>query len=156
MIDLERIAGWFTDGGRSARANAFAQAAFPGCARHRTEALATFEVLERLLARRLDHLDIDAPLSEVLPSQEELSASSPMDVIELVMVFEEECGPCAAAAEAEANEDMWAAVACQALLGPGTGATWFPGTIWSRSLRGFINARVGDAECSCGDAGEAR
>ena len=128
MISVQNLIRWLPHGGRSHRAKTFADAAFPDCAGHGAEALATLQVLERLVGHRLDHVELDAPLSQVLPDR-----SRP-------------------AHHREVKEEIWATTVCHALLGPTARATtWDGSTIWARSLRGIINERMRSAaDCSCG------
>ena len=153
MIRVEKLRGWLPRVGRSQRARVFADAAFPRCAGHRAEALATFQVLERLSGRCLEHLDLDAPLSELLPDRSALEALTLEQVQEVVLALEEEYGVSAHARHTELKEDIWATTVCHVLLGPAAQATnWGARTIWERSPRGIINQRVrAGGDCSCGE-----
>ena len=152
MINVQKVRSWFPRG-RNHRAKAFAEAAFPACTAHRAEALTTFPVLERLAGHRLDHVELDAPLSEVLPDRHALERLTLEQVAQLVMALEEEFGLTTPAPHTEAREEIWATTAHHALLGPKAQAnTWDASTIWSRSLRGIINERVSRGiGCSCAE-----
>ena len=153
MISVQKLTSWLPHGGRSRRAKAFADAAFPGCAGHQAEALATFQVLERLVGRRLDQVELDAPLSQALPDRRAIEALSLEQVAELVLALEEEYGVSVPAKHTEVKEEIWAIIVCHALLGPAAKASrWDASTIWLRSLRGIINERVkSGSDCSCGE-----
>jgi hypothetical protein len=109
--------------------------------------------LERLAGHRLDHVELDAPLSEVLPYRRGLEALTIEQVQEVVLALEEEYGLSTPAHDTEVKEEIWATTACHALLGPTAQASmWDASTIWERSPRGLINERVTrGANCSCGE-----
>ena len=153
MISVQTLRNWLPQGGRRHRAKAFADAVFPVCAGHRAEAFATFQVLERLAGHRLEHVELDAPLSEVLPDRRSLEELTLEQVQEVVLALEEEYGVIAPNQYTEVKEEIWATTACHALLGPKAQAiTWDAGTIWRRSLRSIINERMASgADCSCGE-----
>lgn len=149
---------------------AFAAKYFAACHAHTEHAQAVHAGLEQLLGRRIEQLDPDALVSEILDrggagsTRGHGADNDFLDAIELKLALEEELTPPeqAGRALAQASEQVKRALAqalaertLKALLGAAARhTTWDAATIRHRSVRGIINERVRYAAgCTCAERG---
>jgi hypothetical protein len=140
------MSGWL---GRLRTAGNYGHLAFPACACHAQAANAVHRAVEQLTGTRHPTLSLDETVAEALghagtglyPGLDSLAT------VEVALAVEEEYG----LSSADALDDATAHRILAILLGPAAKASsWDARTVWVRSIRAIINARVGrDAACLC-------
>ncbi len=126
----------------------FGSRSYPSCPSHTAAAEAVRRAIAVLTKTRYTEVSLDETVEHVLgyPGSGPLRGMDSLEAVERLMALEEEHGEL----PSDAMDDPVAEAVLATLLGPARQTTaWDSRTVWARSIRAIINARVADAQCSC-------